>query len=215
VQDLQSQKLSRDEIYNIWHNRMAGKAWKSNFLPLEDPMVYVEEQWAAYSQYLYYHKIVGDVSHELFSTLGFLDLQQKITQKFALTRKTLKSNLLALDRYMLTLQKHKRATLSKLIHNWSPTYSVLSRQGRESSPLCLCCQNAIETGCHVLHCSSPSAVLFRSETIQMFLKQLLHLNKPLYILVVFEYKLSLTLIMYPIRNIIEMTLSSHRTYIGS
>jgi len=41
VEDLQSQQLSRDEIYNVWCDRMAGEAWKSSFPIIEDPDVYV------------------------------------------------------------------------------------------------------------------------------------------------------------------------------
>jgi hypothetical protein len=85
IEDLQSQQLSRDEIYNIWCDRMAGEAMTSFFPTIDDPDVYITEKWAIYSQYPTKHKIVGDLKRDLYSSLGFCQLQQYVTQKYQLT----------------------------------------------------------------------------------------------------------------------------------
>lgn len=59
------------------------------------------------------------------------------------------TNLNALQQYILSLKPHHRATICKQIHNWTPTYSVLCPQGREPSPPCPRCRQAIETSDHV------------------------------------------------------------------
>ncbi len=87
----------------------------------------------------------------------------------------------------------QRVTISKMIHNWDPTYSTLCRQGHEPSPLCPRCQKAIETNLHVWTCQQPLAVTRRTLLLQNILSNLVQIQTPLYIIVTLEYKLSLIL----------------------
>jgi hypothetical protein len=173
---------------------MAGEAWQENFPPQDDPNVYSDKQWAVFSQYPHYHQIIGDLSQGLFSILGFSTLLEYMDHKHNLSLvKLQKTNLTALQEYLLTLRPHNRETICKLIHNWIPTYSVLCRQGREPSPLCPHCCQAIETSDHIWNCPYAEAITSRHDFLQLFLKHLLSLHTPVYILTVYEYKLSLAL----------------------
>ncbi len=171
VIDLQSQHLSRDKIYNVWCDRMAGEAWNSSFSPQDAPDVYIDEHWAVYSLFPHYHKITGELSQNLFWTLGFTSFQTYIRQKHNITPVKLQHvNLDALQWYLSTLKESKRATTSKLIHNWIPTYSILCRQGRAPSTLCPRCLASIETSCHVWQCPLLSVVTPCAEHLHHFLK---------------------------------------------
>jgi hypothetical protein len=218
IEDLKSQQLSRDEIYNVLCNRMAGDAWKSCFPIVEDPDVYATEKWAIYSQYPNKHKLVGDLKQDLYYSLGSLHLQQFVTQKYQLTPAKLTlthTNLDALHRRLLTLKIQQRATVSKLIRNWNPTYSALCRQGREPFPLCPRCEGTVKTSSHVMICPHKSAVEQRIEGLHKFLSNLLSIHTPVYLISTLEYKLSLTLQVpfvhhylnsYPISPDIHLTL---------
>jgi len=104
-----------------------------------------------------------------------------------------KINILALQRFLSSLKVHKRASIRKMIHNWIPTYSMLCRQGRETSSLCPRCHKAVETSDHVYKCSQPQAVSNRSSFLKEYLSHLLLLNTPMYIISTLQYKLSLSL----------------------
>jgi len=80
-----------------------------------------------------------------------------------------------------------------MIHNWIPTYSMLSGQGRELSPLCPRCSSAIETSEHVYQCPQTQAISNRKSFLENFLSHLLSLKTPIYILCTLEYKLSIAL----------------------
>jgi hypothetical protein len=92
---------------------------------------------------------------------------------------------------MLKIQQ--RATVSKLIHNWSPTYSTFCRQGRVPSPICPKCGSTVETSSHVIICPHNSAVEQRTVGLNKFLSSMLSLQTPIYLLSTLEYKSSLTL----------------------
>jgi len=61
ISNLSAQKLSRDEIFNVWCNYLALEEWKHGITPNEDPKVNPFEQWALYSHYPSNHKITGEL----------------------------------------------------------------------------------------------------------------------------------------------------------
>jgi hypothetical protein len=126
IEDLKLQKLSRDEIYNIWCNRVANEAWHNTACSLFDPDVAPLEKWAIFSVYPTYHKITGQLDHGVYSTLGYEDLLNYISKKHLLTPSKLdKTNVIALQGYLSSLKTFQRVSMAKMIHNWIPTYSKL------------------------------------------------------------------------------------------
>jgi len=81
-----------------------------------------------------------------------------------------KVNTIALQSYLSSLKIHKCASIVKMIHNWIATYRMLSRQGREPSPICPRCGSVIETSDHGYRCSQVQAVTnWRSYLLSFFI----------------------------------------------
>jgi hypothetical protein len=70
---------------------------------------------------------------------------------------------------------------------------MLSRQGREPSPLCPRCCIAVETSDHIYKGSQSQAMANRQSFLYKFLSTLLSAKTPIHVLSTFEYKLSITL----------------------
>ncbi len=127
VADLQSQLSNRDNIYNVWCDRAANKAWLKGDQSLPNPEVSIEEKWAVYSNYPSFHKITGNLTEGDISTMGYTPLLKYLQHKHSIYAGKLdRINLLALQEYLNKLKYQKRALIIKLIHDWVPTYATLS-----------------------------------------------------------------------------------------
>jgi hypothetical protein len=104
-----------------------------------------------------------------------------------------KINLHMLQTYMSWLKIFTRASTSKLIHDWIPTYSSFCHQGQEPSPLCPRCLSWVETCEHVRVCPDNAAIQASRKFLLAFLSSMAKIYTPIYILQIFEYKLSLVL----------------------
>ncbi len=184
ISDLVSQDLSRDEIYNIWCNKMAQTEWEFGTASSSDPDVSPQELWAVYSTFPQLHKVIGDLGRELHSLIGFAPTMSYISTRHGLSDAKLSHiNLFALHKYLSSLSLHSRANTIKLIHWWIPTYAMLCRQGRESFPLCPCCQSTIETPEDVISCSNGDAISLCMTHLHTFLSSLVKLSTPIQIIV--------------------------------
>jgi len=193
IEDLKSQKLSCDEIYNVWCDYMAGCAWEHS-TPIDDPDIMVAERWALYSIHPTYHKIIGQLTDAIYSALRFQELHDYVTSKHDLPLGALEQvNLNALKNHLGSLKHHNRATVTKLSHGWHPAYSILCRQGHAPSPLCPRCHGAIETSNHISTCMEESALTHRHDKLRSFLLDLGRIHTSRFLLTTFEYKLSITL----------------------
>jgi hypothetical protein len=192
--DLKSLNLSCEEMYNVWCDRTAQKTWELGQASILDPSVLPSEWWAVYSRHPTYHKLTGKFDNSIYSTSGHTDLQEYLHQKHNLSPVILdKVNAHALQGFLTSLKIHKRASIVKMIHNWIPTYSIPSRQGQETSPLCPRCSSAIETSEHMYQCPQTQAISNCRSFLENFFSHLLSLKTPIYILCTLEYKLSITL----------------------
>jgi len=193
--DLRTLNLPRDETYNMWCDRMAQQEQTFNTSTSHyDPEVLGPEKWAAFSIYPVYHKITGCFNTEFLSSIGYEKLAKYLQEKHSICSSKLdKVNTQALHTYLSSLNIQQRVSVVKLIHKWVPTYSNLCRQGREPSPICLRCKGAIETSNHVHQCPYPEAVSRRTSALLYFLSSLIKIGTPVYIVHVFEYKLSIVL----------------------
>jgi hypothetical protein len=81
LKDLQNQKLSRDEIYNIWCDRMANMEWEHGMPQCDDPDVSPYEKWAIYSCHSTYHNIIGNLSTSIPTALSYHSTSQYIVEK--------------------------------------------------------------------------------------------------------------------------------------
>ena len=119
IEDLKLLKLSWDEIYNVWSDRMANEACHNRTCSLIDPVVTPSEKWAVFSRYPTLHKITGNLDHGVYSTLGYEDLLNYISNnsnKHLLTPSKLdRTNLIALLGYLTSLKPLQRASVAKLI----------------------------------------------------------------------------------------------------
>ncbi len=59
IQDLILQQLSRDEIFNVWCNRMAENEWMTGSAPCINQKTTLAEQWAVFSKILQEHQLMG------------------------------------------------------------------------------------------------------------------------------------------------------------
>jgi len=158
VADLESQRLSRDEIYNIWCDRAASTAWLKGNPSLPDPDLSMEEKWAVYSMYPSFYKINDNLDDSVYSSMGCSQLLEYIQWKHGLQEaKMERVNILVLQGCLTKLKFHKRASIVKLIHDWIPTYATLCHQDREPCPLCPHCKSTIETSSHVITCPNHDA----------------------------------------------------------
>jgi hypothetical protein len=167
IADLQSQQLSRDQIYNIWCDKMAKQSWTIGSPTVSDPAVTPEEQWAVYASFPSFHKLTGNLSGALHTY--------------------------AIQQYLSKLHIFKRVTLIKLIHGWNPTLAILCHQGRALSSVCSRCNTTTETIDHIIQCPNLLAIDNRISCLRNFIQRLSHYRTPRFILQTFQYKLSLTL----------------------
>ena len=159
-----------------------------------DPSVLPSKRWAVYSWYPTFHKLTGSFDGGIYSAYGYTALSDYLHQKHNLSpAKMDKVNVLALQSFLSSMKVHKQASIIKMIHNWIPTYSMLSRQGRKPSPLCPRCCTAIETSQHVYKCSQSQAISNWRSFLKKFLSSLLSIKTLIYNISTLEYKLSITL----------------------
>jgi hypothetical protein len=192
IKDLEDQKLTRDQIYNVWCDRMAEIQWQFADTSFLDPEVSPSERWGIYATQPYWHKLTGNLDTGFYSMIGYHSPAKYISDKHNICdAKLQKVHMIALSKYLSSLKPFQRASIVKVIHGWIPTYGMLCRQGRESSPLCPRCSSTVETWDHVFSCPDSQAIAFRNEALLTFLSLRVKMGTPLYILSTFEYKLSL------------------------
>ena len=193
IEDLKNQGLSRDQIYNVWYDYIAGLTWSKN-TSTDDPEVTQLERWALYASYPTPHKIIGNLTRDIYSTVGYQDLLSYLTSKYNIHIPVFhKVNHNSLASILTELKPNKRSSLVKLIHGWNPTYSGLCRQGREQSPLCPWCQIRVKTEQHIRERPNKGAISFRQTQLKSFLIELERTYTAPYLIRIFEYKLSLCL----------------------
>jgi hypothetical protein len=152
------------------------------------------EKWAIYSSYPNRHKIIGSLTDGLYSCLGYLPPMSHLCKRQNLSLHHMDLiNLDALHNFLAHKPVYTRATYAKLIYNWIPTHAQLCRKGREKTPMCPRCKNAIETASHILICSCPDSITRRNDLLHTYLKSLAALQSPMHVLATLEYKLALTL----------------------
>lgn len=101
VHDLKQQKLSNDEIHNVWCDRAAGIAWEQGLTSHFDPDVTLDEQWALYSIHPCSHKLTGNLNNGVYDSLGFDALAAYVSQRHSLPPSVLdKVNLKALQTFL-------------------------------------------------------------------------------------------------------------------
>ncbi len=71
LKDFQAQNLSSAETFNVWCDHMAQKERLRNCPTQMDPEVLPDEQWAIYSIHPQRHKLIGDLSKDILSSLGY------------------------------------------------------------------------------------------------------------------------------------------------
>jgi hypothetical protein len=114
VDDLILQHLSRDEIFNVWVDRIAEHAWQHKSPDIPDPPPNPIERWAIYSRYPFSHKVTNHFQSEIYTTLSYESTAKYLESRLSLTpSKLIHINSIALHRYMESLKIHKRATTIK------------------------------------------------------------------------------------------------------
>jgi hypothetical protein len=83
--DLKAQGLNREEIYNIWFDKLAKQYWASSDEPEQEPDPTPMEKWAVYSSYPALHKIIGSLTEGIYSCLGYRPLLQYVSKKHNLS----------------------------------------------------------------------------------------------------------------------------------
>ena len=173
VADLSAQKLSRDEIFNIWCDHLALEEWQFGSTPIKDPDVSPAERWSLYSKHQTYRKITGDITDGIYSTMGYTNLAEYISKKHNLAYAWLdRTNTAAFKQFISGLKITQCSSIIKLLHNWEPTNSHLCRQGRESSLMCPRCKASIKTSDHYRTCSDTTAMEMRQKFLREFLLEL-------------------------------------------
>jgi hypothetical protein len=194
IVDLENQKLMRDEIFNVWCDRLAAAECNSGSIPIDTQEVTSAKQWTFYSIHPTFHKIIGDLGKEITSCLGYESLLSYIDSKHGLAESKLShTTLTSLGTYLWGQKPHLRANTVKLIHGWNPSYAILSRQGHCQSNLCPRCHLMVETADHFLRCASPIACDARKTLLASFLKSVSNLGTDPMISYIFSYKLATTL----------------------
>jgi len=149
-----------------------------NGITVQSP--YLTLQWHQLRNGLYSLDILLFKNKGIFSSFGYDALIQYIEQKHNLTQAKLdRINLSALQEYLCGLTVSHRASTSKVIHDWIPTYSTLCRQGCEHSPLCPRCSKKVKTCEHIRICQHSKANLSRRNLLDTFLGSLVKINAPL------------------------------------
>jgi hypothetical protein len=135
LEELISQDLSSQQVYNVWCDHMANVEWETGSPPFPDPEVSPYEKWAIFSIHPDSHKIIGEFNTNIHSCISFQSSVQYNSQKHQLNHAKLQHvNLFALQAYLQDLPIFTRASTVKLIDRWIPTYASLHRQERTPSP---------------------------------------------------------------------------------
>jgi len=71
IQDLEEQKLSHEEIFNVWCDGAAENEWAFGSASCFDPAVSPAEKWAIFTQVPYHYKLIGDLSSGIPEALGY------------------------------------------------------------------------------------------------------------------------------------------------
>lgn len=191
VQDLVSQHLKREEVYNIWCDQMAHQEWSSRPASYHDPEVSPEERRAIFMDHPSHHKITGNLSTCLIEALGFQATMEYISKRRNLSLSDIDHiNFHALQKALNTQKVHVRANTSKIVHNWTPTYAHLCQQGHEATSLCPRCFNRVEITNHVYQCPNPETTAKYEALLREFLHSLVAIHTPIQLICTFEYKLS-------------------------
>jgi len=195
IEDLKNHQISRDEIYNIWVDKMANMEWSTGSPSSRSPEVTPAEKWAVYAVYPEYHKLVGNLSTCLSDVLGYQHTAAYILQKHGLsTAKLQHVNTSALESFLRQQKMFRRANIIKLMHGWIiPFMASLSRQGRVSSPLCPLCFTTVESIQHIHQCQASPVRKHQLQLLTNFLQQLTQISTPRSIIHTLHYKLSITL----------------------
>jgi ribonuclease HI len=153
ISDLAKQNLSKQQIYNIWCDKMVDQEWVHGQPSLPDPGISPEERWAIYLNNPHLHKLTGDLTTDIPSALGYTSAAQYLMEKHNVNPAKLQQlNTTALGHFISQLKPLQRACHVKLIHGWIPTFSALCCQGRHATPICPRCQQTVETPDHVYQC---------------------------------------------------------------
>jgi hypothetical protein len=74
VVHLVEQQLSTYEIYNVWCDRASNIAWEQGFPSHSNPDITPTEKWALFSCRTTYHKLIGELNHCIYDSLGYQQL---------------------------------------------------------------------------------------------------------------------------------------------
>ena len=85
INNLKAQDLSRDEIYNIWYDKMATAAWDKGLHNSNTPDVSPYEKWAIYISSPTYHKLIGNLTSGLPEALSYYDTLSFISKKHSMS----------------------------------------------------------------------------------------------------------------------------------
>jgi len=194
IQDLILQQLSRDKIFNIWCDRMADNEWTTGSAPCINQKTTPAERWAVFSKIPQEHKLIGDLSTDIPQSLSIQNILEYLKYRHNLDDARIeKINFEVLQVVLSKMPVFRRASLVKLLHRWTPTYSKLCRQGRETSSVCPRCKSRVKTHDHVYQCEDKAALQKRSTLLNDFLYLMVKQNTPMHIIACFSYKLSIVL----------------------
>jgi hypothetical protein len=137
VEELKTQELPRDAIYNSWCDKLAGET-RERHPSYSDAAVLPAEKWAVTASFPVPHKITRNFTTNIHTSLTYEDLLQYIHRRHNISSHKM-VNVLGTDmqRVLQSFPAHNRATYAKLIHRWIPMMEFLYRQNRAPSPICL------------------------------------------------------------------------------
>ena len=84
LEELISQDLSSQQVYNVWCDHMANAEWETGSPPFPDPEVSPYEKWAIFSIHPESHKIIGKFNTNIHSCISFQSSVQYNSQKHQL-----------------------------------------------------------------------------------------------------------------------------------
>ncbi len=193
IQELKDLKLSPEATMNIWCDSRAAIA-RNQDITIADAEVLPAEKWALYSTYPNTKKITGDLTEGILCQLHHEAMEHYIRKKHGLCEGKLKHiHTEGLSNYMRKLKVHQRATISKIIHRWIPTFNVLHKQNRAPSNICTRCNATPETPDHILECTNKEAITARKKLLYEALETLEGINTGEHILSALEKNLARTM----------------------
>jgi hypothetical protein len=124
VTNLLKQNLPRDQIYNFWCDHRAGEA---GHITSECPLVAPAEGWAIFASYHTYLKITGPFNQSIQMALAYEGAREYVGENHGLSLALLeKTNPSGLSKNLTRILVHKCMATVKLLHDWQPSYAVLS-----------------------------------------------------------------------------------------